>query len=222
MPPKSCHPRSLRVNQLDALFLDSELSQILSSELRGVLRSLPPPLVDRIQPELSAGIRLAFFLLSVARDVPSPGNKLQNLRYQDPRVPHDQHKLAFGQKLGFGITHVVGDWIWNRWSSFIVERGWGGFPIGSAKRAIYVLTRNIETLYRAAAIVNFLAFLLDGKYRTLLDRIFRMRLVHIKPRVGRQVAFDFMNQQLVWHGFSVRISLLIGPSPNCIYIYIFS
>ena len=31
-----------------------------------------------------------------------------------------------------------------------------------------------------------------------------MRLVYIRSRIGREVDFEYMNQQLVWHGFSVR------------------
>ena len=31
-----------------------------------------------------------------------------------------------------------------------------------------------------------------------------MRLVYARSRAGRQVSFDYMNQQLVWHGLTVR------------------
>lgn len=42
----------------------------------------------------------------------------------------------------------------------------------------------------------------------------RMRLVYIRPRLPRQVSFDFMNQQLVWHGVSV--SLLESCPSACV------
>lgn len=38
---------------------------------------------------------------------------------------------------------------------------------------------------------------------TPIDRLLGMRLVYGRPSVARFVNFEFMNRQLVWHGFSV-------------------
>lgn len=57
------------------------------------------------------------------------------------------------------------------------------------------------------SIINFLVFLVDGKYRSLLDRALRMRLVYIHPLTARAVSFEWMNRQLVWHGFTVRTAI---------------
>ena len=49
---------------------------------------------------------------------------------------------------------------------------------------------------------NFVRFLGGGRYRSIVDRLLGMELVYIEPRMNRQVVFDLINQQLVWHGFS--------------------
>lgn len=40
-------------------------------------------------------------------------------------------------------------------------------------------------------------------YRTLADRLLHMRLVPSRGRVERDVSYEFMNRQMVWHAFTV-------------------
>lgn len=42
-----------------------------------------------------------------------------------------------------------------------------------------------------------------ARYRTIVERILRARLVYIKPYMNRAISFEYMNRQLVWHEFSV-------------------
>jgi peroxin-2 len=58
---------------------------------------------------------------------------------------------------------------------------------GDWHERVYRLCRALETAYRAMAIVNFALFLWDGQYRSLLDRLLRMRLVYAHSKVVRQV-----------------------------------
>ena len=43
---------------------------------------------------------------------------------------------------------------------------------------------------------------MTGHYRTLLDRVLRMRLVPPNRAVSREVSFEYLNRQLVWHAFT--------------------
>lgn len=43
-----------------------------------------------------------------------------------------------------------------------------------------------------------------NRYRTLADRLLRMRLVPSRRQVKRDVSYEFMNRQMVWHSFTVR------------------
>jgi len=111
--------------------------------------------------------------------------------------------------------------------------------------------QRMEVGYKILSLVNFLAFLLNGRlvkilkselisnlpnylilyfeffnaaslfnlfytlrYRSLLDRLLRMRLVYNRRHSIRQINFEFMNRQLVWHGFTVHHHLFI-------YLFVF-
>jgi hypothetical protein len=41
------------------------------------------------------------------------------------------------------------------------------------------------------------------RYRTIADRILNMRLVPLHRLVKRDVSYEFMNRQMVWHAFTV-------------------
>ena len=63
-----------------------------------------------------------------------------------------------------------------------------------ASRAIDI----VENAHAAASAANLLLFLRDGKYRTLLERLVRARLVYDEPNVSRVISFEYLNRQLVW------------------------
>jgi peroxin-2 len=41
------------------------------------------------------------------------------------------------------------------------------------------------------------------RYRTMADRILRLRLVPARPIVTRNVSYEFMNREMVWHSLTV-------------------
>lgn len=49
---------------------------------------------------------------------------------------------------------------------------------------------------------SFLVFLVNGRYRTVLDRILRLRLVPPTNHASREISFEYLNRQLVWHAFT--------------------
>ena len=48
-----------------------------------------------------------------------------------------------------------------------------------------------------------------SRYRTIVDRLLGMRLVPARRLVKRDVSYEFMNRQMVWHAFTVRLLLHI-------------
>jgi peroxin-2 len=59
-----------------------------------------------------------------------------------------------------------------------------------------------STVHSTAAFASFLVFLVNGRYRTVLDRILRLRLAPPTSQVSREVSFEYLNRQLVWHAFT--------------------
>jgi len=56
----------------------------------------------------------------------------------------------------------------------------------------------VAKLFKVVTFANMLAFVYDGKYRTVVDRVLGMRLVHAQRFSPRNIPFDFINQQLVF------------------------
>lgn len=66
-----------------------------------------------------------------------------------------------------------------------------------------------STTYSIAAFISFLTFLVNGRYRTLFDRILRLRLAPPSSQVSREVSFEYLNRQLVWHAFTEFLLFLL-------------
>jgi peroxin-2 len=72
-----------------------------------------------------------------------------------------------------------------------------------------MLSSIASTTYSVAAFGSFLVFLFNGRYRTLLDRVLRLRLSPLVSQVNREVSFEYLNRQLVWHAFTEFLLFLL-------------
>lgn len=66
-----------------------------------------------------------------------------------------------------------------------------------------------STTHSIVAFGSFLVFLFNGRYRTLIDRILRLRLAPLVSQVSRDVNFEYLNRQLVWHAFTEFLLFLL-------------
>ncbi|KAF8407077.1 hypothetical protein HHK36_006202 [Tetracentron sinense] len=199
-----------RVNQVDAARLDVEMSAMLREQLVKVFSLMKDCYFNTNQ---SSMLFLSF--LSIWVDKPTPGNSLMNLRYRDERAAAMRGKevrtglegpgLTVSQKLWNCFANVGGQYIWFRLQSFSSFRRWGNSEQRSLARRAWVLIQYIEGFYKAAAFSNLLVFLYTGRYKSLIERVLRARLVYGSPIMNRAVSFEHMNRQLVWNEFSVIV-----------------
>ena len=54
------------------------------------------------------------------------------------------------------------------------------------------------------------------RYRTLTDRLLQMRLIPARKLVKRNVSYEFMNRQMVWHAFTVSNFGVHLPRLRCL------
>lgn len=71
------------------------------------------------------------------------------------------------------------------------------------------LTSTLSSIHSVTALASFLTFLYNGQYRTLLDRALRLRLVPNSSHTSREVSFEYLNRQLVWHAFTEFLLFLL-------------
>mmetsp|Transcript_39281 Transcript_39281/g.63717 ORF Transcript_39281/g.63717 Transcript_39281/m.63717 type:complete len:324 (+) Transcript_39281:30-1001(+) len=206
-------PSILRVNQLDAAQLDLELTSLLKTQFLKAFALFKPGLIDRIQPELEALLHFLVYRFTIYNGKPLPGIKLQNLRYRDERQGDADLPLGRAQRVLYGVLVIGGRWLWSRLNVVSTNHGWGDRPENDWRRRAWVALHHFETLYKVASIINLVLFLYNGRFRSIVDRFLRMRLVYSNPRLTRRVNFEYMNRQLVWKEFT-ELLLFIMPLIN--------
>lgn len=71
------------------------------------------------------------------------------------------------------------------------------------------MSRSLEKIGNMLGLFNFLIFLYNGRYRSLVDRVLKMRLVYAQRSVTPNVSFEYLNRQLVWEAFTEFLLFLM-------------
>ncbi|KAL0491578.1 peroxin [Acrasis kona] len=198
----------LRVNQLDSERLDVEIGLCLNAYFKRIFMFFDPTIISRIQPELMAVLHGLIYKFSVYESDQSFGDRLQNLKYTNHRISNifRSAKPANVQKILHAFLIIGLPWAHARLNKILTEhegedaeKVWW---LGNYTRVDFWRKLNkLEMYIKLMQMVNFLVFLVDGKYRNIADRIMGMRLVYARKLMLRQVSFDYMNRELVWGGF---------------------
>lgn len=197
---------AFRVGQVDAELLDEELVGLLRDQVGEALKyigGIGSDVKEEWSSEIHLALRAVLFKLTVWDHDATYGAALQNLRYTDAR--HDGPVLippSRVQKALYGLFTVGGKYAWTRLEGWLLRHDDGFDEPHPRIKKLIRLTSVAENVHAAAAFVSFLVFLLHGRYRTLLDRILRMRLAPPTSQVSREVSFEYLNRQLVWHAFT--------------------
>ncbi|KAL8831885.1 MAG: hypothetical protein Q9191_000598 [Dirinaria sp. TL-2023a] len=199
-----------RVGQVDAELLDEELLELLKGQVGDGLKYFGSHLRDEWAAEILLGLRLVLWKLSVWDHDASYGAALQNLKYIDARhqgpVPRAPSRW---QKGLYGLVTVGGRYAWVKWEDWLAEQE-GGYEEPSANFRLFSrMTSLVSTTHSIAAFASFLVFLVNGRYRTLMDRLLRLRLATPVNHVSREVSFEYLNRQLVWHAFTEFLLFLL-------------
>ncbi|KAK2180289.1 hypothetical protein NP493_448g03050 [Ridgeia piscesae] len=131
---------------------------------------------------------------SVHTDGATCGQQVVQLRYRSTAQGEGRSWMGRTQRLLYGLLAVGGAWLEERLDS-----------ITASVRHIKYTTQLIamtQNVWKVAALVNFLIFLMDGKYRFLVERLLHIRPVFEKPQGVRQVGFDYVYQEMLWQGIA--------------------
>ncbi|KAI9759135.1 MAG: peroxisome assembly protein (Peroxin-2) [Chaenotheca gracillima] len=192
-----------RVGQVDAELLDEELLELLRGQVGDALKFFGSHLRDDWRAEILLGLRAVLFKVSVWDHNATYGAALQNLKFTDARKSGPVYNPpSRTQKALYGLFTVFGQYSWNRWEDYLVDREGSYEEVSPNIRRLSRLTSSIAATHSFAAFVSFLIFLVNGRYRTVLDRILRLRLAPPTNQVSREVSFEYLNRQLVWHAFT--------------------
>ena len=199
-----------RVGQVDAELLDEELLSLLQKQAGQGFRLFGTHLTEEWSGEILALLRLALWKLSIWDHGASYGASLQGLRYVDARANTRSGAEATKlQRAAYGTIAVGGRYLWTRWERHLSAAQSESDESSSLVRRLSYLTTIFESTHNIAAFFSFVVFLYNGRYRTLLDRLLGMRLVPSSNQTNREVSFEFLNRQLVWHAFTEFLLFLL-------------
>ncbi|RLN93745.1 hypothetical protein BBJ28_00018074 [Nothophytophthora sp. Chile5] len=172
---------NLRVNKRDALILDSEILGLLKTPMKSMFSMFEPGVVDRIKPEIDAILGALLFAFTTGVGRPTPGMKLENVRYA-PHVLSQRRRVAAFFLLSVGVPYV-----WKRLFRYLSSARWtarGASTTEDAAEAAeatrertLAVMKKLETLVITCQFVNLLVFLRKGAYRSLPERCLGMKMV---------------------------------------------
>lgn len=201
---------AFRVGQVDAELLDEELLNLLKKQAGEGLKLYGAHLKDDWNAEISGILRTSLWKLSIWDHGASYGASLQGLKYIDARAKAATRAEATKwQRAAYGLLTVGGRYAWTRWEDHLSSLESGYDEPSPLFKRLSRLTTFLGTTHNIAAFISFLIFLYNGKYRTLTDRLLRMRLVPSSNQTSREVSFEFLNRQLVWHAFTEFLLFLL-------------
>ncbi|PFH52844.1 hypothetical protein AMATHDRAFT_139077 [Amanita thiersii Skay4041] len=204
--------RIIRVGQLDAELLDQELVQLLQEPFSRALSHISTSLQSRYEHELSLFMQLILYKMSVWNTGASYGAKLQDLHYvvatpsegvsSFPRLPRRILLLHCSLTVFIPYFH-------NRIRTYALSHSWSDAPSSDRRRKFWNFLITLESTHTLFGLINFIAFLWNGRHRTLVDRLLGMQLVPSRKLVRRDVSYEFMNRQMVWHAFTEFLIFLL-------------
>lgn len=121
--------------------------------------------------------------------------------------------LSKWQRGLWGLGTVFMQYAWTRLDQIAASQHWGDVDSTPAVQQAWTLLRSCETALNVASLLNFLVFLRQGKYRSLLERVLSARLVYQRANMARAISFEYLNRQLVWHELS-ELLLFVLPLIN--------
>ncbi|TKY90553.1 hypothetical protein EX895_000551 [Sporisorium graminicola] len=205
-----------RVNQLDAELLDRELAELLLDPVKKALGSIRSTLSSDLEPELLLLLKLALFKFSIVDRGASYGSMLQNLRYRNEwahrgalqSTARDQ-PLSRLQLALYPLLTIVAPYAGAKWQDHMTSLSYSDMPNNDPRRLLWKLTDASQRVWSAVVLANFAVFLADGKFRSVADRLLGMRLTYAQRTMNRNVSFEFLNRQLVWHAFTEFLLFLL-------------
>lgn len=200
---KSVNP-VLRISQLDALELNKALEQLVWSQFTSCFHGFKPGVLAQFEPEVKAFLWLVLWRFTIYSKNATVGQAILNIQYKNNLSQTEKYQpLSKHQKLWYLILTVGGRWLEERCYDLFSNRQMQSFC------KIKSCVNFGAGLLKLCGLLNFLIFLQKGTFATLTERILGIRSVFCKPQSVRQIGFEYMNRELLWHGFAEFLIYLL-------------
>ena len=192
----------LRVSQLDATELDDELLSVLQEQLVAVLKVLPSTRLLRFKPELRAVLKALLWGYSVRSLGQTFGQSMLDIKYSTDATCTTT--LSYRHKWALLFLSVGVEWLRERFHLLVKLVLQSHTP-----RRVELILGYLTTAVNSLSLFNFTVFLLRGCYPTLSERLCGLLIAPSKPQTLRNMSYDYMNREILWHGFSEFLFFII-------------
>ena len=201
-----------KVLQLDALSLDIELLKTLNSKLSVAFGDSKLPISiqkfgTRFSLELELILKLLLFKSTIWNKGNTYGLRLQNLTLHDSGAPYRQN-ISKLRKLSL-LSSIVGSYLYSRFEKQLysseLELNAPNLTERSLIKSLGKLVRQLNKYYAIFSLANFVTFLLNGKFPSLMDRILKVSYIPISNTEvslasnPEAISYEFQDRQLVWN-----------------------
>lgn len=202
-------PSVLRVFQLDGDRLEVELVKILRAQIGAMFAVANESWRFRFQEELDLLLSLVLFKFTFWDRNAFYGDQLQNMVYRSESKAAALMQENFLirtsttapttlQKVMRLLLGIVIPYALNKLRRKALQDDWSSRNEGTAEYKISAALNYGETAWQALGLLNFLSFLRHGVYRSVIDRLLKLRLVNDTQRMNKVVNLAYMNQQVYW------------------------
>lgn len=203
----------LRITQLDALELDSSLEQLVWTQFSQCFQNFRPGILTPVEPELRTLLHLLLWRFTLYSKCASVGQSLLNLHYHNTLSSSPYYKpLSLRQKFGLFLLTAGPHWLQERSHSLLLCLGINSGPSAEQdsflQQGLRCLTL-VSGIAQLANLVNFLIFIRKGRHPVLAERIVGAQAVSTQPNMIRDIDYQFMNRELLWHGFAEFLIFLL-------------
>jgi peroxin-2 len=130
-----------------------------------------------------------FSEMGIMLNAKSYGMDLMNLIYSNGFKSTDfRHSPTIYQRVCHLIITVFGKLAWQSFNRIMSKNNWAEKL--DYRKIIYIFVQRVELFLNSLSLLNFLKFLHDGVYSTLLDRLLGMRLVYEHQSMTRTMNFE--------------------------------
>uniref|UniRef100_A0A182NP91 RING-type E3 ubiquitin transferase (cysteine targeting) n=1 Tax=Anopheles dirus TaxID=7168 RepID=A0A182NP91_9DIPT len=180
-----------RVNQLDSIQLDNEITNLLRQQIQNILQVLPPGLLSHLQPEVNFLLNSALWIFSIRTCYATFGQQMLSIAYEKDQLP--TRKLALHYLLTTVLPYAKesSQYRLTRWSSL---------------QKVVQLVENALVLFN---LVNFFKFLRSGTRPSLVDCLLGINHRSLDGAKRRNIGYSYMTRELVWAGFMELLGFTI-------------
>lgn len=181
-----------RVTIFDSHEINDDLTSIIKSQLNQVLHYLPGWFVTKFRHEVDALLELFMLQQSLLTQRSTFVQQMFQLKYAD----------ASGYRMSvFVLFTVLADYVQRKSDEISIY-------LRAQNKVAYLTYKYLDIALDLLKIGNFLLFLNQGRYYSLLERVFHLRLVS-RTKAPRSIEYSYLSRELLHQSLSELLVVLI-------------